>query len=182
MHSRLWRLKIANRFPPLWCDKQNYQCLYRLQEGKILLLMPDTCLETPVSSADLKWIEDNGGRRGFHLLVLEYHHFTARAVLTAVLPEDVKEIPTGFEVIGHIAHFNLRSELLPYKRLIGMWTEWLAQLTVQIMGPWLCRGEYENGLHGFSHWGCVSHNGHTSHTHFTRCVPEQLTTCTCMRT
>lgn len=90
-----------------------------LQEERVLLLTPDTCLETPVSDDDRKWISENGGRGGFHVLTLEYHHYSARAVLTAVLPADTKEVPTGFEVVGHIAHFNLRDEFLPYKTLIG---------------------------------------------------------------
>lgn len=35
-----------------------------------------------------------------------------------LLPEGC-EVPTSFESIGHIAHLNLREELLPYKHVIG---------------------------------------------------------------
>jgi tRNA G37 N-methylase Trm5 len=35
-----------------------------------------------------------------------------------VLPADV-EVPTSFETVGHIAHFNLRPEQLPYRKIIG---------------------------------------------------------------
>ena len=35
-----------------------------------------------------------------------------------LLPAGV-EIPSAFETIGHIAHLNLREELLPYKSLIS---------------------------------------------------------------
>ena len=56
---------------------------------------------------------------GSHTLTLDYHHYSPRAILTAVLPSDSEEIPTGFEVVGHIAHLNLRKEFLPYKTLIG---------------------------------------------------------------
>ena len=28
-------------------------------------------------------------------------------------------MPTSFESVGHIAHLNLRDELLPYKHVIG---------------------------------------------------------------
>ena len=29
------------------------------------------------------------------------------------------EVPCSFETVGHIAHLNLRDELLPYKHLVG---------------------------------------------------------------
>jgi tRNA G37 N-methylase Trm5 len=39
-------------------------------------------------------------------------------LLQRLLPEGV-EVPTSFEMVGHIAHLNLREEQLPYKALIG---------------------------------------------------------------
>ena len=30
-----------------------------------------------------------------------------------------RDLPTSFEVAGHLAHLNLRDYLLPYKKLIG---------------------------------------------------------------
>lgn len=107
-------------FPPIDYEKRNLfdKCL-RLQEGKVLLLMPETCLQNPVSQDDLQWIVDNGGRKGSHTVTLEYQHYSPHAILSAVLPENATEIPTGFEVVGHITHLNLRKEFLPYKTLIG---------------------------------------------------------------
>ncbi len=29
------------------------------------------------------------------------------------------EVPSAFETVGHIAHLNLREELLPWKHVIG---------------------------------------------------------------
>ena len=47
-----------------------------------------------------------------------YNYFTADQVLTSLLPENVT-IPSGFALVGHIAHVNLRDEQLPYKHVIG---------------------------------------------------------------
>jgi tRNA (guanine37-N1)-methyltransferase len=39
-------------------------------------------------------------------------------VLHRLLPDGI-EIPSSFEQVGHIAHLNLRDELLPYRNIIG---------------------------------------------------------------
>ena len=41
-------------------------------------------------------------------------------IMTAVLPESEQdEIPSGFAIVGHVAHLNLRHQYLPYKSLIA---------------------------------------------------------------
>eukprot|EP00750_Incisomonas_marina_P017584 INCI2250.1.p1 GENE.INCI2250.1~~INCI2250.1.p1 ORF type:complete len:516 (+),score=73.01 INCI2250.1:251-1798(+) len=47
-----------------------------------------------------------------------YENLNAEQVLRKLLPADV-EVPVSFEAVGHVAHFNLRKEQLPYKHLIG---------------------------------------------------------------
>ena len=42
---------------------------------------------------------------------------TVRAA-QAVLPSGV-DVPSAFETVGHIAHFNLRDEQLPWRRVVG---------------------------------------------------------------
>ena len=44
---------------------------------------------------------------------------TSDSLLQSVVPESVQEVTHAFESIGHIAHLNLRDELLPYKQTIG---------------------------------------------------------------
>eukprot|EP00897_Mesotaenium_endlicherianum_P004405 jgi/Mesen1/3993/ME000210S03233 len=51
-------------------------------------------------------------------LVLDYSYWPADHVLRELLPAG-SEVPTSFETIGHVAHVNIRDELLPYKHLIG---------------------------------------------------------------
>ncbi|KAK7969509.1 hypothetical protein PG988_008582 [Apiospora saccharicola] len=53
-------------------------------------------------------------------LNLDYEYFSALDVLSVVLPPELHdEIPSGFNVAGHVAHLNLREAYLPYKHLIG---------------------------------------------------------------
>ncbi|KAK3269525.1 hypothetical protein CYMTET_22037 [Cymbomonas tetramitiformis] len=51
-------------------------------------------------------------------LKLDYNYFTAEQVLKELLPKGT-EVPGSFETVGHVAHLNLREELLGFKHLIG---------------------------------------------------------------
>ena len=58
-------------------------------------------------------------RRSTHAIEISYNHFTVEEILRKVLPESIAEVPSSFEVAGHLAHINLREETLPYKHIIG---------------------------------------------------------------
>ncbi|KAA1138821.1 tRNA(m(1)G37)methyltransferase [Puccinia graminis f. sp. tritici] len=45
--------------------------------------------------------------------------FKTNPEIRKLLPDQLTDIPASFTMIGHIAHFNLRDEYLPYKYLIG---------------------------------------------------------------
>lgn len=51
-------------------------------------------------------------------LRLGYEHVSMETALKRLLPENVVA-PVSFEVVGELAHFNLRDECLPFKQLIG---------------------------------------------------------------
>lgn len=53
-----------------------------------------------------------------HQVTLGYEHLSAEAALARLLPPGM-EVPTSFETIGQIAHFNLRPVHEPFKHLIG---------------------------------------------------------------
>jgi hypothetical protein len=42
----------------------------------------------------------------------------SQTCLQRLLPQGV-EVPTSFEMVGHLVHLNLRDEQLPYKNVIG---------------------------------------------------------------
>jgi len=53
-------------------------------------------------------------------ITVGYEQLSSDEILQALLPKELRPvIPSAFEQVGHIAHLNLRDELLPYKYLIG---------------------------------------------------------------
>ncbi|KAG0564141.1 hypothetical protein KC19_8G086500 [Ceratodon purpureus] len=53
-----------------------------------------------------------------HDVVLDYSYWPVEHILKEILPAGC-EVPSSFETIGHIAHLNLRDDLLPYKKVIA---------------------------------------------------------------
>ena len=74
----------------------------------------------PLSTEDHEWIAANGGEEVTRVITLDYETFPKRTILRAILPPEVQEVPSGIELVGHIAHYNLGEEHLPYKHIIGM--------------------------------------------------------------
>lgn len=53
-------------------------------------------------------------------LHLGYSYWTYHDIISSILPEDEQgDIPSGFSLVGHVAHLNLRDEYLKYKHLIA---------------------------------------------------------------
>ena len=54
-------------------------------------------------------------------VALGWEHVTVAEALRRLLPADVEDgaVPSSFEVAGHVAHLNLRDELLPHRFLVG---------------------------------------------------------------
>lgn len=51
-------------------------------------------------------------------LPIVYENYPMDCALKVVLPPDMGAV-TGFSLVGHVAHFNLKPPALPYRRLIG---------------------------------------------------------------
>ena len=55
---------------------------------------------------------------------ITYRNYSIEQAIKAILPDELineKHVNTGsgYSLIGHIAHFNLRDEVLPFKSIIG---------------------------------------------------------------
>lgn len=57
-------------------------------------------------------------RKATHTVIIGYDEYTTEDILRRILPSSL-EIPSAMEMIGSIAHINLRKELLPFQYLIG---------------------------------------------------------------
>ena len=85
---------------------------------QILLLRPEECFH--LTEEEKEWIYANNGTITKHQIILDFKHYSFNDILRAVLPLDqVQDVPTAFEQVGHIAHLNLREDQLPYKDIIG---------------------------------------------------------------
>jgi tRNA (guanine37-N1)-methyltransferase len=89
---------------------QKRHCHYVIDQGtseKLVIINLDTPKElySDFKASDYEYTFD-------------YSHLTCNEAL-AVLLEGHKEIPSSFETVGHIAHINLRSDLLDFRKEIG---------------------------------------------------------------
>jgi tRNA (guanine37-N1)-methyltransferase len=85
--------------------------------GNKLLLLNENFKELGDLPTDLKkLVADNGATALQYALQLPENSYFQE--LRALLPEGVG-VPTGYERVGHVAHFNLRDEHLPHKTVIG---------------------------------------------------------------
>ena len=73
----------------------------------------------PLSEEDLRWVTEHEGEVTSHGLDLSFHMYSTHAVLRAILPLCIGDVPGAYETVGHIAHLNLRKEQLPFKCIIG---------------------------------------------------------------
>eukprot|EP00934_Nitzschia_sp_Nitz4_P005501 Nitzschia sp. Nitz4//scaffold389_size11954//7601//9004//NITZ4_009012-RA/size11954-processed-gene-0.3-mRNA-1//1//CDS//3329549999//5491//frame0 len=83
---------------------------------KLLLTDQQKGFDDPKLQALLK-DQPNDFCKSTHLVTASYSDWAVEQVLRRIIP--VEEIPSAFETIGHLAHINLRDELLPFKYIVG---------------------------------------------------------------
>ncbi|GMH62965.1 hypothetical protein TL16_g03595, partial [Triparma laevis f. inornata] len=95
-------------------------------DSSLRLIVLSTLTSSGASSLDpsiSKLIEDSEEEEiklSTYTVTSDYSGMTVDAVLRKVIPESVtNEIPSSFESVGHLAHVNLRENVLPWKYIIG---------------------------------------------------------------
>ncbi|KAF2432970.1 hypothetical protein EJ08DRAFT_677206 [Tothia fuscella] len=88
---------------------------------KCLLLRPGIEVDDPATHSPTLKALTSGNTISLlpYTLHLTYDYWDYHDIISAILPPSTTEIPSGFSIIGHIAHLNLRSQHTPYKTLIG---------------------------------------------------------------
>ncbi|TFK30950.1 hypothetical protein FA15DRAFT_580267 [Coprinopsis marcescibilis] len=88
-------------------------------EGTRLVLLRMS-READIPSDALEFIKKESNGLVTYDVDLDYNYWTSDEILHSFLPEDIRQgAPSGFAIVGHIAHLNLNDEYLPYKHIIG---------------------------------------------------------------
>lgn len=106
-----------------YCLKmRNLRNVIEVNGGKVILLNPDLVTAfNDISSEDRCILEDFGLDEKcfcFEKIDLTADNWRSDDMLKAILPEE-KEGFSGFSIVGHIAHLNLKDHLQPFKHVIG---------------------------------------------------------------
>jgi tRNA (guanine37-N1)-methyltransferase len=87
---------------------------------KMVLLDPniDFSAVTTLPKKIQQFVHKTNSKLTQHTITLDYDYWTAEQILRAIIPPEL-DVPGSFATVGHIAHFNLKEEYEPYKKIIG---------------------------------------------------------------
>jgi tRNA (guanine37-N1)-methyltransferase len=94
--------------------KNVYPCSEDATMRKLIFSKKEAWQEQIVQS-----LLSQGCSKGEQTITLTYADMTVEEVLRQVLPSTISEMPSAFEIVGNIAHVNLREDVLPYKFIVG---------------------------------------------------------------
>ena len=84
-------------------------------QTRILVLSGEAALEDD----RIKTLLNDGHQKTSYTITTSYADRSVEDVLRQMLPDTISELPTAFEIVGSIAHLNLRDDVLPYKFIVG---------------------------------------------------------------
>ncbi|KZV83263.1 hypothetical protein EXIGLDRAFT_777750 [Exidia glandulosa HHB12029] len=90
-------------------------------EDRIILFRVESEDELPNDAR--QFLDSEGATLVHHDVELDYDYWSREQILESVLPEELcADAPSSFTITGHLAHYNLRDEYLPFKHLVGQVT------------------------------------------------------------
>lgn len=85
------------------------------QTRKLVLSGEDALKDERVAAL----LQEDCCRKSSQVISKSYSDRNVDEILRQILPSSIPELPAAFEIVGSIAHLNLRDGLLPYKYLVG---------------------------------------------------------------
>jgi tRNA (guanine37-N1)-methyltransferase len=122
--SAIYCNDILSKFKSHMFSRPKMKKVYEVKnepDKRIILLSEQYSMDGFLSSipSNLKQqLEDIQAVPVEYKVEITYDLLSADEVLTKLLPPNT-EIPSSYEQVGHIAHINLRDNILPYKSVIG---------------------------------------------------------------
>ena len=111
------------RFSSTLLKRKNLKPVQHMTDTTRLLLLDPEKVPTVASVKEMEgmsaMLEEDKSEVVEHDIDLDYASYTLDEALRIVLPPEITEIPSSFEIIGHIAHLNLRPACFPHKEIIG---------------------------------------------------------------
>lgn len=111
---RLINFKNVESYPDVFLEKEG--------DCRCIFLNPDVVptfesIDEPIRNELINF--GITGKNFFHIQkTITFDNWKISDLIQAVLPDNLRF--SGYTIVGHIAHFNLRSELIQYKYVLGM--------------------------------------------------------------
>ncbi|CEF61761.1 tRNA (guanine(37)-N1)-methyltransferase [Strongyloides ratti] len=86
------------------------------KKSKLLVLNPENFDEIKIKET-IEYLTNIETKISMKSFTLKYEDYDIKRLIKSILPDSLEF--SGYSQIGHIAHFNLQKELLPYKYIIA---------------------------------------------------------------
>jgi len=114
---------IQKQFKRSLLNRPKFSNIVIDQESKlnrIVLFNPSVVKDiNSLTAGETAFIEKAKCTFHFHKVSFKYANFSFDELMSVIIPNNTKDRVTSFETVGHIAHFNLKPNLLKYKTVIG---------------------------------------------------------------
>jgi len=118
--KNVYNVPVAEKIHDIDPSKERKLVLTRSTEKSINDIYELPVLKELFSNTnDKNTTEGNDIRKSTFVFMTNYSHYSVEETLRKLLPSSLPEIPSAFEIVGHLAHLNLRDDCLPYKYIIG---------------------------------------------------------------
>lgn len=88
-------------------------------EGKKIIYLHPVLTKDKIATVEALLKVEDIDKISFKIINLTYENWNYEDIFKAIFPTDVPEGVSGFSIIGHILHLNLKPHIIEYKHVIG---------------------------------------------------------------